>query len=138
MKLSGLGAGAKDLAHSAGAKGEGSIGRKPLTSRRSIHRRASAFSGFSLPEMCIRLVLGMYFSIGSTSQLKAILNGLTATPVLEGQGFPETTSHNSWIPLCEYPEHKPGCGPLWKHAKECIVQGDSVTLTPPPTLRITF
>lgn len=36
MKLSGLGAGAKDLAHSAGAKGEGSIGRKPLTSRRSI------------------------------------------------------------------------------------------------------
>lgn len=114
------------------------LAESPSPQEGAFHRRASAFSGFSLPEMCIRLVLGMYFSIGSTSQLKAILNGLTATPVLEGQGFPETTSHNSWIPLCEYPEHKPGCGPQWKHAKECIVQGDSVTLTPPPTLRITF
>lgn len=43
MKLSGLGAGAKDLAHSAGAKGEGSIGRKPLTSRRSIPQKSLCF-----------------------------------------------------------------------------------------------
>lgn len=49
MKLSRLGTGAKDLAHGAGAKGEGSIGRKTLPQEGAFHRIASGFSGFSVP-----------------------------------------------------------------------------------------
>lgn len=103
------------------------LAENPSHQEGAFHRIASGFSGFSIPEVCIRLVLGMYFSIGSTYQVRAVLNGLMARPALVGQGFPETTIHSSWILLCEHPEPRQAVVPHGSMLQECIVQGNSVS-----------